>query len=76
MKGELRRSALCNIPTHLFVDVKRPVQISVSLKNEMSVKFIKHEFRSHIQLTFLTGPNFTAQNKKSLTSFVVIKVYQ
>jgi hypothetical protein len=76
MKGELRRSALCNIPTHAFVNVKRPLQMSVSFKNETSVKFIKHAFRSHIKLKFLTRPNFTAQNKKSLTSFVVIKVYQ
>jgi len=47
MKGELRRSALCNIPTHTLVDVKRPVQMLVSFKNEALVKFIKHAFRSH-----------------------------
>jgi len=52
MKGELRRSALCNIPTHLFIDVKRPEQMSASFKNETSAKFIKHAFRSHRQLKF------------------------
>ena len=48
MKGELRRSALCNISSHVLIDLKRPVQMSVSFKNESSVKLIKHAFISHV----------------------------
>jgi hypothetical protein len=75
MKGELRRFALCNIPTVVFTDVTRPAQTSVSFKNETSVKLFKYD-SVHMHSLNSLWPNFTAQNKKSLTNFVMIKIYQ
>ena len=57
MKGELRRSALCNISSHVLIDLKRPVQMSVSFKNESSVKLIKHAFISHVFFPMALQPN-------------------